>query len=55
MNKEAAHMPKTGETRFMYLNNGEWNFTTSPDYWRNQGFFVMEIYIVKASENHTAW
>lgn len=48
-------MPKTGETLFMYVENGTWKLTDNPNYWREQGFFVMELYVVTASETHTAW
>jgi hypothetical protein len=48
-------MPKTGETVFMYVNNGVWELTTNPNYWRDQGYFVMECYVIEATTEHTSW
>jgi hypothetical protein len=48
-------MPKTGEIVFMYVNNGVWNTTDTPNYWRDLGYFVMECYVVSATVTHTAW
>ncbi|QIG67739.1 hypothetical protein PP747_gp038 [Rhizobium phage RHph_Y38] len=48
-------MPKTGETIYFYVENGQWHLTEDPNYWRKAGYFVMECYVVVAIENHTAW
>lgn len=48
-------MPKTGETIYFYVSDGKWILTDNPNYWRNQGYFVMECYVINATENHTAY
>lgn len=48
-------MPKTGETIYMVMNNGKWEITNNPNYWRKLSYYVMECYITNASEKWEAW